>query len=80
MFDTALAWNSLAASHVLVGSAEPQRETMWLNGGSIYDFYQTSDGRYLAVGSLEPKFWHGFCQAIGDPDLIQRQLTAILLP
>ena len=71
MFDTALAWNSLAASYALVGGTEPQRETMWLNGGSIYDFYQTSDGRYLAVGSLEPKFWHGFCQAIGRPDLFE---------
>lgn len=71
MFDTALAWNSLAASHALVGGAEPQRETMWLNGGSIYDFYQTSDGHYLSVGSLEPKFWQGFCQAIGRLDLIE---------
>jgi alpha-methylacyl-CoA racemase len=75
MFDTALAWNSLAASHVLVGGTEPQRETMWLNGGSIYDFYQTSDGHYLSVGSLEPKFWHGFCEAIGRPDLIKLGLN-----
>jgi alpha-methylacyl-CoA racemase len=70
MFDTALTWNALAASHVLVGGAEPSRETMLLNGGSAYDFYRTSDGRYLSVGSLEPKFWQNFCTGIGRLDLI----------
>jgi crotonobetainyl-CoA:carnitine CoA-transferase CaiB-like acyl-CoA transferase len=65
MLDTALAWNAVAATHYLVGGAEPQREGWLLNGGGAYDFYRTADDRYLAVGSLEPKFWQGFCVAIG---------------
>lgn len=26
----------------------------------------------MSVGSLEPKFWEGFCRAIGRPDFIER--------
>jgi alpha-methylacyl-CoA racemase len=34
-----------------------------------YGIYRTLDGRYLAVGALEPKFWEMFCDALGRPDL-----------
>lgn len=68
MFDAAIAWNSLAASQYLVGGTEPEREGHLLNGGSPYDFYRTADGRYLSVGSLEPKFWRAFCEALARPD------------
>ncbi len=34
-----------------------------------YGLYRTGDGRYLAVGALEPKFWALFCTAIERPDL-----------
>lgn len=30
-----------------------------------YRLYQTQEGRYMAVGSLELKFWQGLCQALG---------------
>ncbi len=72
MFDGALYWNAPAASNFLVGGEAPERERMPLNGGMYYDYYQTADGRYLSVGSLEPKFWTGFCQAIERPDLVDR--------
>ena len=74
MLDMAIAWQAHVASHFLVGGATPQPEGWMLNGGSFYDYYQTADGRYLSVGSLEPKFWQGFCQAIGRLDLIGRGL------
>ncbi|MEM7030037.1 MAG: CaiB/BaiF CoA-transferase family protein [Chloroflexota bacterium] len=70
MFDFTLAWQGPAISHYLIAGQVPSAETSWLNGGSYYDFYQTQDRRYLSVGSLEPKFWHGFCTAIERPDLI----------
>lgn len=42
-----------------------------LNGGyASYRPYRTSDGRFLSVGALEPKFAAGFFQAIGAPDLL----------
>ena len=38
-----------------------------LNGQTCanYGVYETSDGKFLAVGALEPKFWSGLCEVIG---------------
>ncbi len=72
MFDLALAWNSLPAAEYLASGENPTYESGLLNGGTLYDTYRTSDGRYLAVASLEDKFWRGFCQAIERPDLADR--------
>ena len=37
-----------------------------LTGGSPrYQLYPTSDGRFVAAGPLEDKFWSAFCDAIG---------------
>jgi len=42
-----------------------------LNGGfACYGLYRTQDDRWLAVGSLEPKFFSGLCEAIGRPELV----------
>jgi len=71
MFDTALTWNTLAASQYLVGGDSPAPEGEMLNGGSFYGYYRTRDDRFLSVGSLEPKFWTGFCAAIERPDLLE---------
>lgn len=72
MLDLMVAWQAHTASEYLAGGQLPARERMALNGGGPYDFYETADGRYLAVGSLEPKFWGGFCQVIGRPELFNR--------
>ena len=43
-----------------------------LNGGfACYGLYKTKDDRYLAVGSLEPKFFAGVCAAVERPDLVE---------
>ena len=46
----------------------PMRENGLLNGGGIYDFYETSDGKYMSVGSLEPKFFAALCTGLGHPE------------
>ena len=38
-----------------------------------YNIYRTKDGRYLTVGTIEPKFWQRFCDLIGCPELEKRQ-------
>ena len=72
MFDMLLAWQAHVAAEYLVGGQVPQPEGMALNGGGFYDVYATADGRFLSIGSLEPKFWQGFCAAIERPDLAAR--------
>ncbi len=48
-----------------------QRGVETLNGGLPgYNLYRTKDGRYLAVGSLEPKFFQGLCAKLGRPELV----------
>jgi len=37
--------------------------------------YRTKDGRHLALGAMEMKFWRAFSLAIGRPDLIDRHAT-----
>jgi alpha-methylacyl-CoA racemase len=51
--------------------ARPTRGSQALNGGvASYGVYATSDGKYLSVGALEPKFWVAFNEAIGrKPDM-----------
>jgi alpha-methylacyl-CoA racemase len=45
----------------------PGREL--LSGGvPCYGVYRTADGRHLAVGALELKFWQALCETIGRPD------------
>ncbi|MEY4766551.1 MAG: hypothetical protein RI907_3224 [Pseudomonadota bacterium] len=40
-----------------------------LNGGlPCYNLYATSDGRHLAVGALEHKFWRAACDVFGRAD------------
>ena len=40
-----------------------------------YNLYQTADGRQMAVGALEQKFWDRFCEAIGKPEFRQHRLA-----
>jgi alpha-methylacyl-CoA racemase len=39
-----------------------------------YNYYRARDGRYLAVGALERKFWDRLCDALARPDLKPRHM------
>ncbi len=41
---------------------------------ACYRIYRTRDGRFVALGALEPRFFARFCDAVGRPDLAARQL------
>jgi alpha-methylacyl-CoA racemase len=47
---------------------------MLTGGAACYGVYRTKDGRFAALGALEPKFFAGFCEAVGRPELAERQL------
>ena len=64
MMDGMIPFNSMDGASWLVGGESPERETQLLNGGGIYDFYETADGRYMSVGSLEPKFFADLCKGL----------------
>ena len=56
MSDAALSLNTMFGAGALASGNDPACGTEMLNGGLIYDYYQTADGRYLSIGSLEPAF------------------------
>jgi crotonobetainyl-CoA:carnitine CoA-transferase CaiB-like acyl-CoA transferase len=46
--------------------------TLLTGGAACYRTYECADGRHLAVGALEFKFWRAFCEAAGIADLSSR--------
>lgn len=46
---------------------------LFTGGTAYYQCYRTADGRHVALGAVEPKFWATFCNAAGRPDWIARQ-------
>ena len=71
MTDCAVALNTMAAAAVLAGGEKQYAEHGPLNGATFYDYYQTADQRYLAIGSLEPQFMTGLAQVLELPILLQ---------
>lgn len=66
MCEGALALLAHAFGQMDAGGAVPTRGEAPLNGGlACYGVYRTRDGKYLAVGALEPKFWLALNSAIG---------------
>ncbi|HVJ73903.1 MAG TPA: CaiB/BaiF CoA-transferase family protein [Casimicrobiaceae bacterium] len=74
MADGALAHN-IFALHALEqwGHALPRGEDLLTGGVPCYGVYPTQDGRWLAVGALEEKFWRTLCATLERPDLVPLQ-------
>lgn len=71
MTDAAFALNAMFGAGALGSGEDPRPAETILNGGSFYDYYRTKDERYLAVGSLEPRFTAGLFEALGHPEWIE---------
>jgi alpha-methylacyl-CoA racemase len=59
-----------------IGSLRDQRESFLLDGGApFYRCYETSDGKYMAVGAIEPQFFAALLAGLGlTPDEVPSQL------
>jgi alpha-methylacyl-CoA racemase len=80
VFDARLADENLdekPAAHDASGPPD-----MLTGGSACYDVYQAADGRWLAVGAIEPHFWAALCTELGlahrIPDQHNRALQDIL--
>jgi crotonobetainyl-CoA:carnitine CoA-transferase CaiB-like acyl-CoA transferase len=77
MLDAAASWAALLWSGYLATGTRPDRGEWFLTGAlACYRVYPAGDGRYLAVGALEPKFWQVLCDALGVSDLADFQFDA----
>ncbi|WP_338849628.1 CaiB/BaiF CoA-transferase family protein [Massilia sp. W12] len=70
MADGVLAHNVMSLIAVNAGLDAPPAGADLLSGGvPCYNLYRCSDGRYMAVGALELKFWQILCTVLERPDL-----------
>lgn len=69
--DAAMLDGTLALSHVVwslrgMGAWSDERGTNLLDTGvPYYDTYETADGKYMAVGALEPQFFAALLEGLG---------------
>lgn len=72
--DVAMPLQLLQVAAVGATGHVPGREETYLNSGAAYyRVYRTRDGRHIALGAVEPKFWRAFCEAAERPEWIVRQ-------
>lgn len=58
----------------LMGGTPPRRGNTLFGGSQpCYAVYETSDHKYISIGTLEPHFWRRLCQSIGREDLTAKQ-------
>ena len=70
MTDAVLAHAVFPVLGLLERGTAPERGATLLGGGvPCYNHYRTRDGRWMAVGALEAKFWETLCDALGCPEL-----------
>lgn len=65
-----------------MGQWSNQRGENLLDGGAhFYDTYACADGRFVAIGAIEPQFYAEFCQRCGiDDPLFKGQMDASRWP
>jgi len=76
MADATLA-HSIFALHALdqYGHTVARGRDLLTGGVPCYGVYATQDGRFIAVGALEEKFWRALCAALEREDLVPGQFA-----
>jgi len=73
MIDAPLSWLRTLG----VGIERAGQEPGPMSGAyPCYTTYRAADGRWLAVGALEPQFWQAFCRGLGRDNLSARQFDS----
>jgi crotonobetainyl-CoA:carnitine CoA-transferase CaiB-like acyl-CoA transferase len=65
MTDALLAHHVFPHGDLDSGTTPTAGATLLTGGVACYQVYFCADGRHLAVGALELKFWRNFCAAVG---------------
>jgi crotonobetainyl-CoA:carnitine CoA-transferase CaiB-like acyl-CoA transferase len=73
MLDGILSWMVDGAKYNFAGESISGGKKRFQGRLAHYSIYRTKDGKYLAVGALEKKFWRNLCMKIGREDLTEKQ-------
>ena len=69
MSDAVSSLLTLAAGAYAAGGGVPSGREALTGALACYGTYRCADGRHLAVGALEPKFFARLCELVGRPEL-----------
>src|SRR6185312_4013323 len=67
----ALSWSSFQAT----GRIPPRGRSILSGGLAAYQIYPTKDGKFIALGALEEKFWTQVCRLTGKTHLLKSGLS-----
>lgn len=67
----------ITAISSVIGCRETGMPSFGRTASHYYSVYKTKDGRYLSIGTIEPKFWQKMCRLIGMPELESRQFDFV---
>jgi alpha-methylacyl-CoA racemase len=73
LMETVLGWQAPALTAASRGHSLARGAEMLNGGTAYYQIYRTGDGRFVAMGAVEHKFWTNFCNAVDRSDWIPRQ-------
>ncbi len=75
MTDCVMPLLSMQFGEFLNAGVKHKRGEPMLSGGMAnYNLYKCKDEKWIALGSLEPKFWQGVCVLIGKPEWMPRMM------
>jgi alpha-methylacyl-CoA racemase len=82
MTDGSASLMTMAHSFLAAGLSSEERGTNLLDTGAhFYEVYETSDGRYVAVGAIEPRFYAALLEGLGlDAGELPRQMDSSSWP
>ncbi len=72
LYSTAINTQITGISSV-IGCKETGMPSFGRTASHYYSVYRTKDGRWLSIGTIEPKFWQKMCELINLPELQNRQ-------
>jgi alpha-methylacyl-CoA racemase len=72
--DVTMPLQVFGLSELMEGRKAACRSEGLLDGGwACYGIYRTREGREMALGAVEAKFWARFCEAAGHPEWVARR-------
>lgn len=76
MVDGACLLSQMAWTMKSIGTLQDERESFLLDGAApFYRTYETADGKYMAVGAIEPQFYAQLLAGLGlSPDALHPQM------
>jgi crotonobetainyl-CoA:carnitine CoA-transferase CaiB-like acyl-CoA transferase len=75
MYESCFSWQHWNVINLLNGVAARPGEGLINGGTAFYNLYETGDGRYISIASLEPHFWSGLCKLLDKEHLVKSQFA-----